>query len=114
MVKVNVKPLSVNNCWQGKRFKTKQYKVYEQEVAYQLPAMKIGDGPLKLALKVGFSSPLADIDNFIKPFLDIMQKRYGFNDKQVYEIHAIKEIVKKGEEYICFDISPIVTHTGKP
>jgi len=105
--KVLVKPLSVNQCWQGKRFKTKKYQWYEKVVFYSLPKIIIPDGKLKIDIEFGFSSPLADIDNPIKPFLDILQKKYSFNDKNIIEMSVKKLVTKKGDEYIKFVISKI-------
>lgn len=105
MARISIKPLSVNKCWQGKRFKTKDYEVYEKELLYLLPKKAIYPGKLALYLKVGFSSKASDLDNCIKPILDILQKKYGFDDKRVYLIEASKEDVKKGEEYIEFELS---------
>ena len=34
---LNVKPLSVNQCWQGRRYKTKAYKQYEKALLQILP-----------------------------------------------------------------------------
>ena len=28
-----------------------------------------------------------------------MQKKYGFNDKEIYKLEVEKKIVKKGQEY---------------
>jgi Holliday junction resolvase RusA-like endonuclease len=104
MRKIKIKPLSVNECWQGKRFKTKEYKQYEKDVLLTLPKIKICDAPYKITIVFGFSSPLADIDNPLKPFLDILQKKYGINDRDVYQLNVIKTIVIKGNEYIIFNI----------
>ena len=65
---------------------------------------KIPKGELELNIKWGFSSKLSDLDNPIKPFLDILQKKYGFNDSRVYKATIEKEIVKKGFEFIEFEI----------
>ena len=104
-MKLNIKPLSVNEVWQGKRFKTKAYKKYEKDLFLLLKNIEIPDPPLKVIIKYGFSSKLADIDNPCKPFLDVLQKRYNFNDRDIYELIQIKEIVKKGNEFIDFDIT---------
>ena len=105
---IKIKPLSVNQVWQGKRFKTKAYKDYEKEVLLLLPnSFKVPLGRLKIVLKFGFSSKLADWDNPIKPFQDILQKKYKFNDSQIYKAIVIKEIVKKGNEFIEFEINEI-------
>ena len=100
MIKIDIKTLSVNKCWQGRRFKTKIYKNYEEELLWILPKMKIPKGKLKLKIEVGFKNKLSDIDNILKPFIDILQKKYGFNDRDIYKIEIEKKIVKK--EYIKF------------
>ena len=98
--KINIKPLTVNQAWQGRRFKTKQYKEYEKEMLLLLGSMHIPEGPLFLMMRVGLSNKLSDIDNVAKPTIDILQKKYGFNDNRIYKLQLIKEIVKKGDEFI--------------
>ena len=107
MTKINIKALSVNTCWQGRRFKTPAYKAYEEEVLYRIKKEKVPSGKLLLRLTVGVSNKNADLDNVIKPFLDILQKKMGFNDKQIYGMDLWKEDVKKGEEYVEWELSPI-------
>ncbi len=94
-----IKPLSVNQSWQGKRFKTTEYKTYEKELLYTLPQKKMPLPPYMIYLEFGFSSELSDWDNPIKPLQDILQKKYNFNDKEVYKAIITKELVKKGQEY---------------
>ena len=53
----------------------------------------------------GFSSKTADIDNPLKPILDILQKKYNFNDRSVYKLTVEKRIVPKKEEFIQIRIS---------
>ena len=96
---IKEKPLSVNRAWQGKRFKTQEYKDYEELLLFTLPKHKTPEGKLHLTIEFGFSNMASDIDNPIKPLLDIMQKRYGFNDKQIYKLTVEKKKVKKGDEY---------------
>lgn len=105
MITVNIKPLSVNRVWQGKRFKTPEYKKYETDVLLMLPnKIELPKSPLSLKLEFGVSSKLADIDNGVKPFLDILQKKYGINDRDIYHLQVLKTIVKKGQEFIKFKI----------
>lgn len=105
-IKVRIKPLSVNEAWRGRRFKTPEYKCYEWDVLRILPKLKIPHGLLELHLVFGFSSPLSDFDNPVKPFVDCLQKKYKFNDKLIKR--AIIDVcnVKKGQEFIVFDITP--------
>lgn len=104
---LNIKPLSVNECWQGRRFKTKKYKAYERDLLLILPAMEIKKEKLKLSIELGFSSTRSDIDNPLKPLLDILQKKYQFNDSLIYELNIKKTITKKSEEFIKVEITPL-------
>lgn len=104
-MKIKIKALSVNQCWQGRRFKTKLYQSYEEELFYLLPKGKIDKiNNLSVEINIGYSNKLADIDNFIKPFLDILQKKYGFNDHQIYKLMIEKIIIPKGHEFIEYGI----------
>jgi|TARA_Y100000310_G_C20647800_1_gene797630 Holliday junction resolvase RusA-like endonuclease len=102
--RVKIKPLSANVCWQGKRFKTRDYKSYESQMLWMLPAMNLSEPPYEVEYRFGLSSKNADWDNPIKPFQDILQKKYGFNDKDIFRAVVEKEIVPKGKEYIEFEI----------
>ena len=103
----NTRALSANLCWRGRRYKTPSYTDYEQEILYQLPDYKIPEGELRLVLTVGMKNKRADLDNKIKPLLDILQKRYGFDDNRVYEMQLRKVIVKKGGEFIEWGIEKL-------
>jgi len=103
--KVKIKALSVNECWQGRRFKTPSYLAYERALSVLLPkCVEVPEGPLALFLEVGQSNMAADFDNPVKPFCDILSKKYGFNDKQITEAVVRKRKVEKGGEYILFNI----------
>ena len=103
-MRVNIKPLSVNEAWQGRRFKTDKYKSFENELLCLLKKMEIPKGKLILVAKFGLSSLNADWDNPIKPFQDVIQKKYGFNDRQIYKGIIEKVDVKKGDEFIDFEL----------
>jgi Holliday junction resolvase RusA-like endonuclease len=107
MVTINIKPMSVNRCWQGRRFKTPQYKQYEKDMFFLLPKITIPDPPFNVYYEFGFSSSASDLDNPIKPLQDILQKRYGFNDKLIHEMLVKRVKVKKGKEYIKFELSTL-------
>ena len=105
--KIPLKPLSVNEAWQGKRFKTPKYKKYESDLLFILPKIKIPDPPYQLYFKFGFSSTLSDGDNPVKPTQDILAKKYGFDDKLIKRWVIETEIVKKGAEFIEFELTTI-------
>ena len=106
-MKIEIKPLSVNQAWAGRRFKTPIYKKYERDLLLLLPSISYSNKKLSIKIDFGFSSTASDIDNPLKPFLDILQKKYKIDDKQIYELTVTKTIVKKGFEYINFEIHEI-------
>lgn len=105
-MRINIKPMSVNSAWQGRRFKTKMYLSYEKEFLLKLKSFSIPKSPLDLHIEYGFSNKSSDIDNPTKLVLDILQKKYNFNDSDIYKLLLTKTIVKKGEEFINIEIKP--------
>ena len=103
-MKIYIKPLSVNKCFQGRRFKTNEYKNYEYELLLKLPKIKLPEPPFSVYYEFGFSSANSDLDNPIKPLQDILQKKYKFNDKDIHEMTAKKVKGNKGKEYLKLKI----------
>jgi Holliday junction resolvase RusA-like endonuclease len=103
--KINQKPLSVNQAWQGKRYKTPAYKDYEKAMILMMPKGNIESlEMLRVEFFFGFSNSASDLDNPVKLLMDIAQKKYGFNDKNVFELNVRKCLVKKGQEFIQMGI----------
>jgi len=107
MITLPIKPISVNACWQGMRYATPLYKRFQHEMNLILPPIKIGKAPYKLTIEFGFSSKLSDIDNGLKPLLDCLVKKYGFDDRDIYILHVNKVLVKKTKEYVKFELVSI-------
>ena len=119
---ISIKPLSANDSYipalktiKGTRKKTlrfvksKKYIGYEQELLWKLPAGKVSmDRLLGIYVDFIFATKMSDLDNAEKPFLDVLQKKYGFNDNQIYKLIVRKEIVKKGKEFILFTLKRLV------
>jgi Holliday junction resolvase RusA-like endonuclease len=105
MIKLDIKPLSINAAFQGKRFKTPLYKAYETKMLLMLPK-SIGKIPdqIEVNLTFGFSNKASDIDNCVKLFLDLLQKKYRFNDSQIYRLNIHKVLTDKGLDFIEFEI----------
>jgi Holliday junction resolvase RusA-like endonuclease len=104
MQRVPIKPLSVNEAYRGRRFDTPKKKQFVKDSGFFLPNLTIPSGPLSVTFVFGFSNKGQDIDGPIKPCLDILQKRYDFNDNRVYDIKATKVIVPKGQEFWAWEI----------
>ncbi len=108
MAEIKIKPLSVNQAWRGRTFKSDKYKKYISDVLSILPSnVVIPDGRLFICLEFGFSSTASDWDNPIKPFVDILQLKYQFNDSRIYRAEVIKTKVKRGQDFIRFDIKEL-------
>ena len=103
MNRINIKPLSVNDCWRGRRFKTPEYKQYALAVTLMLPKkIIIPDGLLVAYYEFGVSSMGGDWDNPVKPFQDILSKKYKFNDNRIRRGVVDLVLVPKGKEYLKF------------
>jgi len=107
MNKVQIKAISVNEAYRGRRYKTGDYKAYEQELTLLLPNIDVPEGRLQVHYVFGLSSKGSDYDNQIKAFQDIMSRKYGFNDNRIYKAIIEKVDVKKGCEYISFEIKEL-------
>jgi Holliday junction resolvase RusA-like endonuclease len=99
IINLKVKPLSVNEAWKGSRYKTDKYRNYEKKVLSMLPNIEIKEFK-QLKITYGFSNMMSDIDNPTKLVLDIMQKKYGVNDRDLIYLVLHKEKVSKGSEFI--------------
>lgn len=103
-----MKPLSVNQAWRGRKYKTKEYTLYEKKVLELLQDIHLeASNKMFLQIDVYYSNKSSDIDNCIKPFIDILQKKYNFDDKFIYRLLINKHIAPKGQEKISFLLTPL-------
>lgn len=103
MIKLNIKALSVNKAFQGRRFKTPEYNKFISNMMFVLPKLKdVPTKDIRLKIEFGYSSKLSDIDNGLKTFLDCLVKKYGFDDRYIIELFVTKKIVEKQKDYIKF------------
>ncbi len=104
MVRIDIKALSINQAFQGKRFKTPKYKQYTKDVLKILPPLTVPDGQLRAFYEFGVSNMGSDVDNMVKCLQDQLQTKYNFKDSKIIEFTACKVKVKKGDEYIKFKV----------
>lgn len=103
-IEKKIKLLSVNQAWQGRRFKNKKYSEYEKSLLWTLPKISIPNFKEYYIVYIfNFSNKLSDWDNPIKPLQDILQKKYGFNDRDITIALTFKKLVpKKDEGFIIY------------
>lgn len=102
MNRIQIKPLSVNEVWKGRRYRTDKYKDWSEHLGWILPNDVQTFPKMYVEIVFAFSNAGSDIDNPLKPFIDVLQKRYKFNDAQIYSLHVEKTVVPKGAEYVGF------------
>jgi len=102
--KLEIKPLSVNACWQGRRFKTPEYKAYEKEMLLRLPKEKMIKGNVEIYIVFFFKNDkMRDIDNSVKPILDIFVKK-GYIEDDRFVVHLDIRKQKSDKEGFVFEI----------
>jgi hypothetical protein len=106
IVRINIRPLSVNKAFKGQRFHTKEHKEWSRSVAWLLPTkIELPEPPYEIYFKFGFSSKLSDWDGPVKQCQDEISFKYGFNDKLIRRAVIETEIVPKGKEYFEFELT---------
>lgn len=109
MPRIPYKPMSVNRAWQGKRYKTAEYRHFSNAVANHLYQMNLNrppdNKPLFAHYEWGLSNYVqSDTDNPTKPFQDILCAVLKMKDNMIDFMILQKKRVKRGEEYIGFHI----------
>ena len=104
------KPLSINQAWQGKRYRTPLYTKFAIDVGRLIqrirPQKPAPDAPVFAHYVWGFSNSQSDIDNPVKPFQDVLFDTWQMKakDHQVQFMIIEKAKAKKGQEFIGFHV----------
>lgn len=87
-----MKPLSLNNCFFGRRFNTPAKKIYDATLQYTLPREQVAGEYYRVTFKFHLKRCFAgDLDNLCKVLLDnIVDRGIITTDKKVVEIHLYK------------------------
>ena len=90
------------------KVKSYEYETYESKILRQLDEKNVQihlpeEGDLFLMIKFGIGARY-DLDNLVKPFQDILARRYGFKDNRITYLEVEKEVVERGQEYIEFQL----------
>lgn len=90
---LDIKPLSVNSCWQGKRFLNKQGKNYIETCLWKMPKGRIIKGICEVWIRVYLKKRwlAMDIDNVEKLLLDcLVKKKIIEDDRFITDLHIKK------------------------
>lgn len=101
--------MSVNKAWQGRRFKTPEYKAWREEAAWKLMPYKMFacDGWCNIEFNFHIKSYKAtDVDNLLKTAIDsLVEAGIIKDDRYIKSITATKHRAK--EERILITIEEI-------
>lgn len=114
MFRLNIRALSLNSAYRGRRFATKELKEYKEALFRMLPRKSVPEGKLSVRFVFGVSSKASDVDNLVKNVMDALAEAYGFNDNRVYKLTVEKKDVPKSQEYIEFEITAYNDTTHVP
>lgn len=105
--KVDIKPISINACWQGRRFKTKSYAAWREESLWLVKEKKIkkvkGRCEVQLTFHCSKNFKRADIDNMIKPALDSLVDSGVIEDDRFIE-RLVVDKVKSTKDFWEFSV----------
>jgi len=109
-MEIRLKPITVNKCWQGRRFKTPEYETWREAFGYLITTDEgyvEEDGELEVWLKFYLKHySTTDVDNLVKPTLDALQENGVIeNDRFIKRIVAEKFHSK--DERIEINIIPL-------
>lgn len=104
---IPIKGISINQCWQGRRFATKQYKDWRENMLMLMPKQKMITGNVRIWIILNLKSIIrSDIDNFLKPIIDcIVKKGWIEDDRFIQKLNVYK--IKSKVESIEITISEI-------
>ena len=115
-VRLNLKPVSTNEMYGGKKFKSKKARQFESDAAILLARNArqriLPNGDLTIHFRFG-TTRQKDLSNNVKLLEDIIARHYGIDDRRFCGQTAVRVPVKKGEEFIIFQIAPF-SHNDFP
>jgi len=94
---INVKPISVNTVWCGRRFKTPAYKQYEKDCLTFLKGPKLS-GWVEIEYKFYIKNfKMTDVGNFEKPITDLIVKAGLIDDDRFVKKITAEKFADKDE-----------------
>ena len=111
---LKIKPLTINQAWQGRRYKSKKYKRWREEIDLLLlqenKKGKIEEGYLWIDVTFYIKYwATSDEANFLKTFFDALVQNEVIEDDRYIVGHSSKKVKvdKSEDERIEFDIKHI-------
>ena len=99
---LNVKPLSVNEAWQGRRFSTPAKKAYEQRLSLSLPNVAVDGKPYYRVTYDFFLVRFAttDWDNLCKVLGDCLVKKGIISEDRLIVKATVRKFPAKADKIV--------------
>jgi len=106
-IEVNIKPMTVNKAWQGRRFKTPEYNGYTSHILWALKKHKFRfKGEIEVEYRFYLKHyKTTDVGNLEKPLSDIIVKSGIIEDDRFIKKITLEKF--KGSDYIEIIIKQI-------
>ena len=101
-ITLNVKPLTINQAWQGRRFSTPAKKDYEAALRFALPKVAVAPAPY-YRVEYDFhlrSFALSDWDNLVKVTQDCLVKRGIISDDRFIVDARVRKFPAKADRIV--------------
>jgi len=99
---IPIKPMSINTCYQGRRFRTGVFKKWQEAVLYSLPSGYCEGKAYALTIYIYLKDPTrSDLDNYIKPLVDCCVKKGLLTDDRYVKY---LEVIKKHNKEEGFEV----------
>lgn len=109
---VEIKAMSINAAWQGRRFKTPEYKCFEDEMLRLLKNIGCVHGWVVIEYHFYIDSfKKSDVGNFEKPMSDILVKAGAIDDDRFIK-KIIMEKYPSKRNYLDIVIKPYEDSSG--
>ena len=104
-MRIELKPVSINEAFRGRRFKTKECKDFEDDFMILAPKRRMIKGEIEVEYKFYLKNHgKADYDNYIKIVQDLIVKcGYIEDDRKIYKATIYK--IPSDKNYIEFKIN---------
>lgn len=106
---ITIAPMSVNKCWQGRRFKTPEYKAWRTQFAYTINGVQKIEGFVEVWLTFYIQNfALSDTGNMEKATMDALVEAGCMDDDRFVVVEHLKKVKvsTEAEERIEVRIEP--------
>lgn len=110
-----MKPITANKMWQGRRFKTPEYKAWRESFNILVPKREKHCFADKTLVEVDItlylnlrSFKISDVDNYAKPILDALVESEVLDDDRYVNTLRITKMLTEEEEHITIYIKKYV------